>query len=502
MPWFTNSSGTPEREHPQCPHRSRPGACSPQRSPSSQSHSSPHQPTPTSSPSRSRSSTWRDAATATASACRSGARTPWPSRAHRPPRSSAPSTRAPSSAEQERRGRRRHRPARAGAHPVPRRGRDPLGPTGRAATGFPIAVAPGGVVDVVREPRRLPGRSVARSPPSTGRRRRPLLLGSRRLRPRGVLARLRHPADHPAAVASASHEPAADDPAADHPAATDDPAPPTGGSATAGAAAPRRAAASEPVSPPRCGPCRPAAPGRPRSTADGPTGGCSRSPAPRASCGCGTTSTSRATSPGMAEVPGQLAGSSRAGPGRRRPDLRPASDGRRRRAVRLGLVPGLRRHRRTSRPARRPQSPPRRGVVVTYGGRLASTFYSASGGGFAANVAEGFGTPYDVPYLPAHPYPTVHPDEWSVDIALADVAGRLDYPGTVTDVRVDEVGPSGRPLRMTIDGDAGPRGVDPQDVPTQARAAVDPVHRPHDRDRCGTAAAARHPRSWRGRRRP
>lgn len=104
-----------------------------------------------------------------------------------------------------------------------------------------------------------------------------------------------------------------------------------------------------------------------------------------------------------------------------------------------------------------------RGVVVTYGGALAATFYSASGGGFAANVQEGFGADYDVPYLPAHPYPTANPDEWALDIALTDVANRLGYPGAVTGVRVDQVGPSGRPIQMTIEGDAGDVPVDPQD---------------------------------------
>lgn len=104
-----------------------------------------------------------------------------------------------------------------------------------------------------------------------------------------------------------------------------------------------------------------------------------------------------------------------------------------------------------------------RGVVVTYGGRLAATFYSASGGGFAANVQEGFGADYDVPYLPAHPYPTANDKAWALDIALTDVAGRLGYPGTLTAVRVDEVGPSGRALRMTLVGDAGEVDVDPQD---------------------------------------
>ena len=104
-----------------------------------------------------------------------------------------------------------------------------------------------------------------------------------------------------------------------------------------------------------------------------------------------------------------------------------------------------------------------RGVVVTYGGRLAATYYSASAGGVTATVAEGFGTPYDLPYLQAHPTPTVHPDVWTLDIALTDVARRLGYRGALREVRIDRVGPSGRPLQMTLDGDAGPMRVDPQE---------------------------------------
>lgn len=103
------------------------------------------------------------------------------------------------------------------------------------------------------------------------------------------------------------------------------------------------------------------------------------------------------------------------------------------------------------------------GTVVLYGGALAATFYSASGGGISATTAEGFGTPGDLPYLPAKSYPTVHPDPYSLDIALTDVAARLGYGGTITDIRVDEAGPSGRAVRMTIVGDAGEMGVDPQD---------------------------------------
>lgn len=107
------------------------------------------------------------------------------------------------------------------------------------------------------------------------------------------------------------------------------------------------------------------------------------------------------------------------------------------------------------------------GTVVLYNGGFATTFYSASGGGFSATAAEGFGGSADIPYLQAKPYPTVNPKPYSLDIALTDVAGRLGYPGTIKDIRVDETGPSGRARRMTIVGDAGERGVDPQDFRRQ-----------------------------------
>lgn len=104
-----------------------------------------------------------------------------------------------------------------------------------------------------------------------------------------------------------------------------------------------------------------------------------------------------------------------------------------------------------------------RGQVVTYAGRLAATFYSASGGGVSANIEEGFGSGYDIPYLQARPYATENTKAWALDLALADVGQRLGYPGEVTDVRITATGPSGRPLKMEIHGDAGPSSVDPQD---------------------------------------
>jgi len=103
-----------------------------------------------------------------------------------------------------------------------------------------------------------------------------------------------------------------------------------------------------------------------------------------------------------------------------------------------------------------------RGWVLTHGGRLAAAFYSASAGGYSATVREGFGSASDLPYLQARPEPTDDIRPWALDVSLRDVAARLGYPGTITAVRVDATGPSGRPLAMTIVGDAGERPVDPQ----------------------------------------
>jgi len=103
-----------------------------------------------------------------------------------------------------------------------------------------------------------------------------------------------------------------------------------------------------------------------------------------------------------------------------------------------------------------------RGWVLTHGGALAASFYSASAGGHSATIREGFGSGYDIPYLQARPEPTEDVRPWSIDVALTDVAARLGYPGTLTGVRVDATGPSGRPVAMTLVGDAGERPVDPQ----------------------------------------
>ena len=97
------------------------------------------------------------------------------------------------------------------------------------------------------------------------------------------------------------------------------------------------------------------------------------------------------------------------------------------------------------------------GYVLSYGGSLAATVFSANGGAYSASPQEGFGPGAgSYPYLRAAPYYTTNPDPWSLSLALSDVGTRLGYPGTLTSVAVSTVGPSGRALTVTMQGSAGP----------------------------------------------
>jgi hypothetical protein len=94
--------------------------------------------------------------------------------------------------------------------------------------------------------------------------------------------------------------------------------------------------------------------------------------------------------------------------------------------------------------------------VVMFDTQLASTVYSANGGGFSATPQEGFGTSgAGFPYLTAAPYKSGDPLPWTVKVALTDMAGRFGYKGAVTDVKLAQVGPSGRALSVELDGDKG-----------------------------------------------
>jgi SpoIID/LytB domain protein len=99
------------------------------------------------------------------------------------------------------------------------------------------------------------------------------------------------------------------------------------------------------------------------------------------------------------------------------------------------------------------------GKVVVYKGELANTFYSASGGGTIADPAEVFGPGIAIPYLKAGTYPTGDPKAWHVEMSMADLARRVGYPGTLFDVFVSNVGPSGRAVEVTFSGSSGLRSM-------------------------------------------
>ena len=99
-----------------------------------------------------------------------------------------------------------------------------------------------------------------------------------------------------------------------------------------------------------------------------------------------------------------------------------------------------------------------RGVVLTFGGDLADTVFSASAGGVTATPEEGFGSVSGPAYLRAATYPTSDPHPWNLTTTLASVGGALSYPGTLTDIAVSQRGPSGRATTVHLDGSSG--GVD------------------------------------------
>ncbi len=105
-----------------------------------------------------------------------------------------------------------------------------------------------------------------------------------------------------------------------------------------------------------------------------------------------------------------------------------------------------------------------RGKVVTYAkGKLAITFYSASGGGTIATPAEAFGGSGEFPYLQSGTYPTGDLKSWVVTMPIDEVGRRVGYRGSASHVEVTRVGPSGRAVELTVRGDgaaltiAGPR---------------------------------------------
>jgi SpoIID/LytB domain protein len=96
-----------------------------------------------------------------------------------------------------------------------------------------------------------------------------------------------------------------------------------------------------------------------------------------------------------------------------------------------------------------------RGKVVVYQGKLAVTYYSASGGGTVADPSEGFGGDAQVPYLQAGSYPTGDLKSWTVTMSLGEAARRVGYRGSPSSVAITKVGPSGRAKEVTFYGSSG-----------------------------------------------
>lgn len=94
-----------------------------------------------------------------------------------------------------------------------------------------------------------------------------------------------------------------------------------------------------------------------------------------------------------------------------------------------------------------------RGKVVTYDkGKLAVTFYSASGGGTIATPQEAFGGSGDFPYLQSGTYPTGDLKSWVVFMTIDEIGRRIGYGGRAARVEVTGVGPSGRATEVTVSG--------------------------------------------------
>lgn len=99
------------------------------------------------------------------------------------------------------------------------------------------------------------------------------------------------------------------------------------------------------------------------------------------------------------------------------------------------------------------------GIVVTYDGAIARTYYFADSGGVTASSSEVWGTP--VPYLVARP-DAVSPtggDRWRVTLSPGVVEDALSQlgvgVGTVTGLRVLGRSPSGRVDQLAVLGTAG-----------------------------------------------
>jgi stage II sporulation protein D len=97
------------------------------------------------------------------------------------------------------------------------------------------------------------------------------------------------------------------------------------------------------------------------------------------------------------------------------------------------------------------------GQILTYGGKIAVTYFSSSSGGRTANVQEVFTNAQPTPYLVAvdDPYDAASPyHDWTLSLTGTRIAQALGYAGTPTSLSIDPF-PSGRVRSLVLDGSAG-----------------------------------------------
>lgn len=93
-----------------------------------------------------------------------------------------------------------------------------------------------------------------------------------------------------------------------------------------------------------------------------------------------------------------------------------------------------------------------RGMVITYEGALADTYYHACAGGKTATAAEAFGS-HDRPYLRmTAEAPCERADAWTADFSSGEVASAAGITGSVQSIGIGSKGPSGRTLTLTVNG--------------------------------------------------
>ena len=97
------------------------------------------------------------------------------------------------------------------------------------------------------------------------------------------------------------------------------------------------------------------------------------------------------------------------------------------------------------------------GLVLSYGGALATSYFSSSSGGETANVQEVFPGAKPTPYLVAvpDPYDTASPyHDWTASFTGTQIATALGYAGTITGLSIQAY-PSGRVQTLTVQGSTG-----------------------------------------------